>query len=94
MTSEEREIVRDTVRLAVNDAMTPITERLAQHDTAIALTQQELRAGRDAQVRQGERLGDVEGEIHRLRADRAWVRVLGGALWAVIMTLIIWFLNR
>lgn len=72
MTPEEKDIIRDTVKLGVTEAMEPIWEKVRTHDTDIALLKkdsdsfkQDSKQSLAAQTAQGIKLGLEEKRIDR-----------------------------
>lgn len=65
MNAEEKQAMRDTVELAVSKGNEPIWEKLRNHDTDIALLQENGKQGKTSQVAQGERLGTVEKRVDK-----------------------------
>lgn len=94
MTPDEKTALQATVKLSVTEAIQPIYEKLNKHETAIALTQQELKEGLRSGHAQGARIGDLEKEYFRLRTDRKWIGAIWGIVLAVSMGVLFWWLNK
>ena len=73
MDERDQEILRLTVKGAAEDAVKPLWDRVNNHETAIALTQQELRQGLTAQIAQGTDLGVLKERTAVLKRDNWWI---------------------
>lgn len=98
MTPDEIEIMKLTVKTGVQEGLAPVWEKLNNHDTAIALTQQELRNGITSQVAQGKRLGNVEHITQtlqtKIKVHMAWIIGIGGILTPVAYMVIKWWMEK
>jgi hypothetical protein len=97
MTPEDEKILKLTVVNAVQDGVSKVTDPMwaciRKSETAIALTQQELRGSLRSQIAQGERIGDLEKDstvLHaRIGAHVWWILGIGGVAVGIATALII-----
>ena len=96
MNDEEKEIIKLTVEGAVEKGNQPLWKKLSEHDTAIALNQQELKQGMDSQIAQGKRIGTLETETTvmktKIKAHLWWIfgilSIAGAVVWVIVKALL------
>jgi len=97
MNDDEKRIIELTVENAVQKGVTaatePLWEKVRDHDTAIALNQEQLTQGIGGQVAQGTRIGDLETEVVRINTHKKWIVAIFALFKAAILGILGWILT-